>query len=147
MVCTHSESLQVPKEQEKEKAFIERKSKLGADGGSSKQRFHGFVLAESLKGVFLSFGLCYHQRAWELPLVVSQLYFIGVSVYSFFTKFNLHIIKYTYLCKWTYICKQNYDFIFLCIELCTSNKIYSNLDPQELRLMTLFENRIVVGII
>ena len=92
--------------------------------------FHWLSPCRQRKGVLLSFGLCYHQRAWELPLLVSQLYFIEVSVYSFFTKFNLHIIKYTYPCKLTYICKQNYDFTLLCIELCTSNKIYWNLDPQ-----------------
>ena len=132
-VCNHIESLQVPKEQEKEKAFKRGKASWVGVGGivnKGSMAFHWLSPCRQRKGVLLSFGLCYHQRAWELPLLVSQLYFIEVSVYSCFTKFNLHIIKYTYPCKLTYICKQNYDFTLLCIELCTSNKIYWNLDPQ-----------------
>ena len=30
---------------------------------------------------FILVGLCYCNRAWELPLLVSQLYLIEVSVY------------------------------------------------------------------
>ena len=40
--------------------------------------------------------LCYHLSGWELPLLVSQFYFIGVSGFFFFFFFFLHL-EVTYM--------------------------------------------------
>ena len=57
-------------------------------GRAVVNKVHGFSLAESLQGkkrhLSFSCGLCYHHRAWELPLLVSWLCLIEVSVYNFF---------------------------------------------------------------
>ena len=53
----------------------------------SKQRVHGFSLTESLpeeKSFFLGLaGPCCCCRAWELPLLVAQLYLTEASLNSF----------------------------------------------------------------
>ena len=77
--------MQLPTWQE-ENAFRERKKKSWED--CSKQRVLSFSLAESLPGKkrspSSSCWLCsYHGK--ELPLLVSQLYLIEISVYYFFT--------------------------------------------------------------
>ena len=51
--------------------------------GSNRQRGHDLSLAEFLpekKKNFLSVELCYHGRAGQLSLLLSQLYLIEVSV-------------------------------------------------------------------
>ena len=83
-ICNCREPHQVPKQQEKEKAFIERKMKLG--GPQKHKVFHGFSLAESLPGKesLSSFSwavLLSHVRA---PPPGSQLYLIEVSGLLFF---------------------------------------------------------------
>ena len=57
--------------------------------------------------------LPYHHRAWELPLLVSQLHLIEVwSLFFSFTKYNLHILQFIYLCKFAQIFRQH------CVSLC-----------------------------
>ena len=71
-VCNHKQSSQ----QGQENKFIGWKRSWE---GYNKQRALSFSLAESLPGkwVFLlPIGLCYHYRAWELPILISQLYLV-----------------------------------------------------------------------
>ena len=67
-------------------------SYTGSWEGCSKQRIHGFSLAESLPGnkrSLLSIGLCYGSRAWQLPLPGSWTVFNwGLCVWMFNTAYS-----------------------------------------------------------
>ena len=62
--------------------------------------FFGWIFAT--KEVFLPLGLCYPHRAWELPLLVFQLYLTVVFVDSFWWR-NLSYSSCCYL-AWTVFC-------------------------------------------
>ena len=61
----------------------------------SKQRIHGFSLAESFPGkrrvTLPPVGLCSCQRASELPFLVSRLHLIEASVHQVFYKYGLDL--------------------------------------------------------
>ena len=80
-VCNHAEphaSLHVAREGEH---FNREEKEVGRP---IVDRVHDLSLAECQeKGAFPLYNeLYYHCRGWELPLLVSQLYLIEVSVYS-----------------------------------------------------------------
>ena len=73
-----------PQDMRRKKNITERKKEIVR---TTVNRVYGLSSAESLprsKRGLLPVGLCYHHRAWEPPLLVSQLYLIVVSIYSFF---------------------------------------------------------------
>ena len=62
--------------------FIERKWKVGGPVNTESMAFLWLTLYQERRVVFLlPVVFCYPWRAWKLPLLVSQLYFIDVSVY------------------------------------------------------------------
>ena len=81
-VCNLANHTHVPTWQRKEHTFIEEK---GSWEGWSKQKSmacHWLSSFEERKELFLlPVGLCCHCKMWGLPLLVSQLYLIEVSIY------------------------------------------------------------------
>ena len=68
--------------QGKETAFIEEKEVRRAIVNKQSVAFHWLSPCWERRGVFLlPVGLCCPHRVWELPLLVSGLYLIEVSVY------------------------------------------------------------------
>ena len=65
--------------------------------GYNKKRVHGFHWlspCQGRRGVFLCpFGLCYHCRAWTLPLLASWLYLTEVCLLIFYTKRFSNMLK------------------------------------------------------
>ena len=55
--------------------------------------FHWLNPCQEREAFLLPVELCYHLSGWELPLLVSQFYFIVVSVFCFlfFYIWKLHI--------------------------------------------------------
>ena len=51
--------------------------------------FHWLNPCQEREAFLLPVELCYHLRGWELPLLVSQFYFIVVSVFFFFFFLNI----------------------------------------------------------
>ena len=84
-LCNHGKPHASPHKAREEHFYREEKEFRMA----TVNRVHGFSLAETCqerRGIFLpSVGICYFHRAWELPLLVSQLYLLRFLFINFFT--------------------------------------------------------------
>ena len=88
IVCNH---MQVPTQQDGEKAFYTEEKEVGRAEGNWVHDFSLTSPCPERKGVILPIGLFYLCRVWELPLPASQFYLVEFLFVACFYSFILYL--------------------------------------------------------